>query len=781
MSDPNVRVRITGKNSAGPAVQEAKSELLSLNEVCAKVGSALKAIAGLYIAHQLLELAKSAIDAADDMSHLSQKTGIAVEELSGLTAIARMSGTDVEGFQKSLRRLAMTLSDAAAGQVLARDTMKSIGVEVRNAQGRTISLTEALIAISGRFAQLKDGTEKAAAAMRVFGRTGMDMIPFLNEGPEALRGMLDDLKRLGIIMSTEDATAAREFKDQIELLQMAGEAQIRNIVMGLLPALMNLATAFTELIGGMDGARQLGEELGWTIKALATFFLAVGTDIEWVGAKLMTFTEAMGRLATADFSGAYETFKEFFGAVNDSFSEAANEHWRKGYEAIWANHKPITLPRIGAGEITRPDVDADQSAKQRMLNQMAMEKLAADFSKSINDLQLKQLEEQYRLMLIPVQEYFTKKKKLEEDSLNAELWATQQELKAQRDWAKAAPKEPDRIAAQQKINELTERETVLRAQLNAMQNKDLGGEVDPMLKRVEDMQRAAEEAQRVGQEIDHVYADLSLAEQRVQLQVETYKLTGTEAETQLNTLRAEAANKVAAITERYLELAQASGDPKLVQNASEMQLKLEQLRVKANQVRDAFAQGAAGGVQSFLETLRQTGDAEKSFVAFCDNLIAAIERVIEQMIAMALVQKALGFASGIFGGAAGSASIAPSVSAGGGGAMMDTGSMFDISSVPLLAGGGTVAARQAVIVGDQGPELWVPDNSGRIIPNDVLAGGGGKPQANVQLTVVNQGAPKQAQASQPQWNEQMKQWHIQLHLDDMSNNGPLSRGMVGAF
>ena len=46
--------------------------------------------------------------------------------------------------------------------------------------------------------------------------------------------------------------------------------------------------------------------------------------------------------------------------------------------------------------------------------------------------------------------------------------------------------------------------------------------------------------------------------------------------------------------------------------------------------------------------------------------------------------------------------------------------------LPKMAHGGDLAAGQMAIVGERGPEVFMPDVSGTIIPNDRLGGGGGQ-------------------------------------------------------
>jgi phage-related minor tail protein len=46
------------------------------------------------------------------------------------------------------------------------------------------------------------------------------------------------------------------------------------------------------------------------------------------------------------------------------------------------------------------------------------------------------------------------------------------------------------------------------------------------------------------------------------------------------------------------------------------------------------------------------------------------------------------------------------------------------ASIPFLAAGGSLPAGMPAIVGERGPELFIPSGSGRVVPNDQLRAGG---------------------------------------------------------
>jgi hypothetical protein len=85
-----------------------------------------------------------------------------------------------------------------------------------------------------------------------------------------------------------------------------------------------------------------------------------------------------------------------------------------------------------------------------------------------------------------------------------------------------------------------------------------------------------------------------------------------------------------------------------------------------------------------------------------------------------------GKAAGLFGGLFGSKGGAPvsKIPSGGG---YDFGSnplaSMAMDAIPFLAGGGDVLAGHANIIGENGPELFVPHTAGRVVPNGKFGGG----------------------------------------------------------
>ena len=66
----------------------------------------------------------------------------------------------------------------------------------------------------------------------------------------------------------------------------------------------------------------------------------------------------------------------------------------------------------------------------------------------------------------------------------------------------------------------------------------------------------------------------------------------------------------------------------------------------------------------------------------------------------------------------------------------------DLQEIPMLATGGLTSENQPYIVGERGPELFVPSSNGRIIPNNKLGGGGGNIYINVTGAIDQEGTAR---------------------------------------
>lgn len=170
---------------------------------------------------------KSALDTADQLNKLNQRTGLSVERLSELKFAAELSGVSIEDFATAMAKFNDSLVEGRDETSKIGMLYKALGVDIRSGPSKAFD------EFTAKIAKLPDSEVKVAALREVFSRVGDKLIPFINsmnEGTEAAR-------RLGVVMGGELARQAEQFNDNLKKLKGTSDA---------------LAIAFTSsLVGGL--------------------------------------------------------------------------------------------------------------------------------------------------------------------------------------------------------------------------------------------------------------------------------------------------------------------------------------------------------------------------------------------------------------------------------------------------------------------------------------------------------------------------------------------------
>ena len=208
-----------------------------LGALSRSIGSGFGALVPAAAVAGLGALGKRAIDAADNLNDLSKRTGVGVESLSKFGAAAEDSGTSVDEVAKAMGRLARGVVDPASQTSKA---LQSIGVSATDANGKVRSLDQIMLSVSDVFAKMPDGAEKTALAMDIFGKSGANLIPMLNEGSTALG-------QYAATIDTEMAQAADKFNDSINAISIAVSGPFNEAVTALLPLITSVAQGIAGL------------------------------------------------------------------------------------------------------------------------------------------------------------------------------------------------------------------------------------------------------------------------------------------------------------------------------------------------------------------------------------------------------------------------------------------------------------------------------------------------------------------------------------------------------
>jgi hypothetical protein len=242
------KVGAAGKKMEQDISSGASGIKASLNSLGSFASSIMPIISRFSVATPFVALEESirrTANAGEELLKLSHQIGMPVEELSGLKYAAELSETGIEELTGSVGLLSKNLHTIDDESKLSNRAIQALGISVKDTSGHIRGTHDILIDLADRFSNMKDGTEKTAFAMEIFGRSGKNMIPLLNEGSASIREMEREAKSLGITFTEESAKAADKFNDNLTRLKSSVMGLTYKIGNELIPVLNDLFSTLT--------------------------------------------------------------------------------------------------------------------------------------------------------------------------------------------------------------------------------------------------------------------------------------------------------------------------------------------------------------------------------------------------------------------------------------------------------------------------------------------------------------------------------------------------------
>lgn len=254
------------------AERELDKRAKRMNDIAKKIGvgigTAITAgIAGAAAAATgLALLTKQAINNADAMRDMSIRLGTSTETLSAFAYAASQTGTDIDTLGRGLKVLAKNAADSLNPTSEQAKVFAALGVNVTDATGKMKDLSQLVPEIANKFKLLEDGTTKAALAQALFGKAGLDLTEFLNQGADGLGEFTDKARKLGLVIDSETAAAADDFNDTLGDIKAIVSGVGLGIAKDLLPSLNQAAAEFRDMARDGDLARNMADVLNGVLK-----------------------------------------------------------------------------------------------------------------------------------------------------------------------------------------------------------------------------------------------------------------------------------------------------------------------------------------------------------------------------------------------------------------------------------------------------------------------------------------------------------------------------------
>lgn len=250
--------------------------------------------------------------------NLAEKIGDTAEAVASIKPAADVSGVALDSVAAASIKLTAALSKTDDEGKNAGAALRALGIDFN--QFKALSPVDQLEAVSKAMEGFADGSEKTAIAVALFGKSGAELIPFLNDlasGSERQVRLTNEQIKAADQYSKAQARLRSEFETFLQLQAV----ETLPVLQGVNDLFRSIATdgeqlaVVSDLIkGAMSGAVNVFQTVAVVASDVGFVFTGIGREIGAIAAQLVA-------LASLDFSG----FKAISEAVKEDGERAKKE------------------------------------------------------------------------------------------------------------------------------------------------------------------------------------------------------------------------------------------------------------------------------------------------------------------------------------------------------------------------------------------------------------------------------------------------------------------------
>lgn len=674
MSTPDIRVRLSPegvkevldalKTVQGQADRVARSSAGGFNlmrSAAAQLKALLPAIGLAGVTAGFVAMTRNALNSADALDDLSQKVGASAENLSVLQYQAGISG-GLESLEANLTRLAVRLGDLDRGGRQAQDAFRRLGLTAADFAG--LDTAQAFDLIAQRLGKVEDSTRKTDIAVQIFGKTGAQLMPLLNDlAANGFDNVAEAAASLGLVVDTETAAMAGQVNDSFAMIRGQAQGLALQFVSGLMPSVLETMTSFREETAGkgVDSMRRFGTETGRILRVVAATFRLFGELVAGIftalGNQLGGFFAAFGAFTRGDFREAgniWRAMGEQSQADMDRVRDQLSRNIERVVDEATREIKPVEIPvrtRDRAAGATDEEAERAAAAATR---QAAAEAARAERESARLAEERRRAEETAGRARFDIEQRLLE---LTGQQREARLRALDEELAKQRELLEAG-------------GGVTTVDTDRLTRIRTLEVSRIDFE--------ESLERAQQELE-----------SLAIQRQRIEQDVELGITTQREGQLQIAEIEAARLPVLQQIAAAALTAAQASGDPALIAQAEQLNLQLGQISNSVAKAADGWirfreqASQAIGDdlVNWLTDGIDQVDSLSEAFEQLGDTILATLQKVMVEQFIRPQIENWVGSLFGMFASWAG------------GGSAMSGLSNINITAqrIPGYATGGQVA------------------------------------------------------------------------------------------
>jgi len=242
------------------------------------------------------------IEDASRLNHALQMKGLGVDDAArSLGIFSKMSsnaGQQLTEYEEKQAVAAQTGKAFKGSLGSAAVAMSQVGIALRGPTGEMRPMKEMLMDAAEQFKNMPEGADRTALAMKLFGRNGMAMLPFLKEGKKGINELMQESDKLGTTIGPKDQAAVKE--------SVANKRRLGEAVKGLQITFGRTLLPMVEKV-----VRFMGDKLVPALKVV----------IDWIAKNVMPWVEKFANQLGTRLQPVIKSVGEWFEKNKDKIKD----------------------------------------------------------------------------------------------------------------------------------------------------------------------------------------------------------------------------------------------------------------------------------------------------------------------------------------------------------------------------------------------------------------------------------------------------------------------------
>lgn len=241
------RFILKGDNQTARAFGAAKREMDQLGK---KVGLFVSAsiVGGALIV-------KNQAEQIDKLAKTADAYRISTESLQALNQQAELNGITTQDFDKKLGKLQKNLGEIARRGGTMAEALEDVGLNI--ADVIDLPLDQQLEAVSVALSKMENQTLRASIAGDLFGRDAAKMLKVTDElAKNGIAGVREELEALGVLVSRSEAAGVERMNDTLLRASKVADGLAKRFTVELAPAVTAVAEMFLEAAKESGGFKE---------------------------------------------------------------------------------------------------------------------------------------------------------------------------------------------------------------------------------------------------------------------------------------------------------------------------------------------------------------------------------------------------------------------------------------------------------------------------------------------------------------------------------------------